>query len=212
MAVGGYRYYSWIQERTYCPDQFHCCGKGLRLGDGIEILSPKRMKVGNGVFIGDNCFIDATGGLQLGDCCALAPHTTILTLDHHYRGAESIPYGDARILKPVVFGDCVWIGRNASILPGVTIGEGAIVGLGAVVAKDVPPCAVVVGNPARIVKYRNTTKYYSLKNRGSLRYATPPTSFWIPAEMRHKYGALLTEIGYDASVMGEQGSTSDIDL
>jgi acetyltransferase-like isoleucine patch superfamily enzyme len=169
----------------------------VHIGGGVLIESPERMKIGDGVFIGSNCSIDATGGLQLGDCCALASNTTILTVDHQYRGAESVPYSDARMLKPVVIEDCVWVGMKASILPGVIIGEGAIVGLGAVVAKDVPPCAIVVGNPARIVKYRDKAEYYSLKNSGSLRPAGRcSTRFWIPAEMRQKYNRLLQEIGY----------------
>lgn len=176
----------------------------MYFGAGTLIDSPEKMKIGDGVFIGRNCSINATGGLQLGNCCVLASNTAILTEDHHYRGAESIPYGEARILKPVVIGDCVWVGMKASILPGVTIGEGAIVGLGAVVAKDVPSCAIVVGNPARIVKYRDKTEYHSLKNGGAIRPACRgSTRLWIPAEMRHKYDELLREVGYDVDAGSE---------
>lgn len=198
IAVGGYWYYSYVQERSYYPSQFCSYGKGVKIGAGVLIRSPEKMKIGDGVFIGSNCSIDAFGGLKLGNCCALASNMTILTLDHHYRGAESIPYGETRIIKPVVIGDYVWVGKNASILPGVTIGEGAIVGLGAVVAKDVPSCAIVVGNPARIVKYRDKKEYYSMKNAGSTRSTgSQSTRFWIPAEIRHKYNELLQEVGYD---------------
>src|ERR1022692_3366992 len=55
---------------------------------------------------------------------------------------------------PVIIADDVWIGARAIILPGVTVGSGSIIGAGAVVSKDVPPGAVVVGNPARIVRNR----------------------------------------------------------
>ncbi len=197
MAIGGYWYYSYVRERTYRPSQFCSYGEGVHISGHVSIESPGKMKVGNGVFIGSNCTIDATGGLQIGNCCALASNTTILTVDHQYRDAASIPYDDAKMLKPVVIEDCVWVGMKASILPGVTIGEGAIVGLGAVVTKDIPPCAIVVGNPARIVKYRDKVEYHSLKNSGSLRPACRcATRFWIPAEMSQKYGALLQEVGY----------------
>ena len=57
--------------------------------------------------------------------------------------------------RPVVIGDDVWIAARAIILPGVTIGKGSIIGAGAVVTKDVPEYAVVGGNPARVIRYRN---------------------------------------------------------
>lgn len=57
--------------------------------------------------------------------------------------------------KPVVIGDDVWIGARVIILPGVTVGKGAVLGAGTVVARDVPEWAVVVGNPARVVKFRS---------------------------------------------------------
>jgi len=156
------------------------------------------MKIGNGVFIGENCLIDAVGGFKLGNYCALASHTTVLTLDHLFRGAESIPWSETRVIKPVVIEDYVWVGMNASILPGVTIGEGAIIGLGAVVTKDVPPRAIVVGNPGRIVGYRDEDSYESLKSRGAIRPpASCSTHLWVPPDMIGKYRDLLKEVGYD---------------
>jgi acetyltransferase-like isoleucine patch superfamily enzyme len=170
----------------------------VKIGANVFIRAPAKMKIGDGVFIGENCLIDAIGGFQLGNCCALASNTTVITLDHHYKSTESIPWGDERIIKPVVIEDYVWIGMNASILPGVTIGEGAIVGLGAVVPKDVPPLAIVVGNPARIVAYRDEKQYSQSKNRGAVRaVSTRCKGLRIPAEMREKYHDLLKEIGYD---------------
>jgi acetyltransferase-like isoleucine patch superfamily enzyme len=204
MAIGGYWYYSYVQEHRYRPSQFCSYGQGVHIGAGVSIELPKRMKIGDGVFIGSNCSLDATGGLQLGKCCALAAHTTILTVDHHYQNAESIPYDNVRMLEPVVIEDCAWIGARACILPGVTVGEGAIVGMGAVVPKDVPPCAIVVGNPARIVKYRDTKEYHSLKERGAFRYPDPSAwRFAISGEMERKYGGLLRELGLDVHTESE---------
>ncbi|MDT8302438.1 MAG: acyltransferase [Sedimentisphaerales bacterium] len=198
MAAGGYWYYNRVQGQTYAPSRFCSYGKGVRIGADVFIRTPEKMKVGNDVFIGSNCFIDAIGGFQLGNCCALASNTTILTLDHYYQSSESIPWGEERIIKPVVIENNVWIGMNVSILPGVTIGEGAIVGLGAVVPKDVPPLAIVVGNPARIVGHRDEKEYHALKKRGAVRAVSARcTSLWIPAEMQEKYHDLLREVGYD---------------
>ncbi len=197
-AVGGYWHYQHVQSRRYTPEQFRSCGADVDIGAGVFIRAPERMKIGRGVFIGSDCYIDALGGLQLGDCCALASNATILTVDHHFRDAQCLPWDDVRIIKPVVVGDYAWIGKNACILPGVRIGEGAILGLGAVVPKDVPPRAIVVGNPARIVGHRDEEQYNSLKKAGATRTASTRCSvLWVPPEMREKYHDLLQEVGYD---------------
>ena len=109
MAIGGFWYYRHTQERRYSSNLFCKYGKNIRIGEGVSIRSPEKMKIGNGVFIGENCLIDAIGGFQLGNCCALAANTTVLTLDHHYRSTESIPWGEDRIIKPVIVEDYVWV-------------------------------------------------------------------------------------------------------
>ena len=65
-----------------------------------------------------------------------------------------------------MIGDCVWFGNKVTVLGGVTIGEGAIIAAGAVVTKDVPPLAIVGGNPAKVIKYRNADHYFKLKAEG----------------------------------------------
>lgn len=170
----------------------------MEIGARTLITCPERIRIGHDVFIGHDCRIASRGGLRIGNYCALASYVTILTLDHHHRGAETLPWGEARIIKPVVIQDFVWVGLNAFILPGVTIGEGAIVGLGAVVAKDVPPRAIVVGNPARPVRYRDEADYEALKKAGAFRAPTARCKrFWIPKEIRQKYRELLEQVGYD---------------
>lgn len=73
-----------------------------------------------------------------------------------------LPYDERYFCRKVVIGKYVWIGARATILPGVTIGDGAVIGAGSVVTKDVPSCAVVGGNPAKVVKYRNIEKFNDL--------------------------------------------------
>ena len=70
------------------------------------------------------------------------------------------------MLKEVVIGNWVWCGANVTIVPGVHIGDGAVIGSGAVVTKNVPECAVVAGNPAKIVKFRSKEQFYRLKQEG----------------------------------------------
>ena len=77
-----------------------------------------------------------------------------MTSNHNYEGG-AIPYDDMAWVKDVVIGDFVWLGSRVIILPGVTIGEGAIIQAGAVVVRDIPPCAIAGGNPAEVFKYRD---------------------------------------------------------
>ena len=87
----------------------------------------------------------------------------IMLGSHDYDHGESIPYGSIYVEKNVVIGDCVWLGSDVTISGNVTIGEGAIVAIGSVVVKDVPPFAVVGGNPAKVIKYRDVDHYNRLK-------------------------------------------------
>ena len=89
----------------------------------------------------------------------------IITQNHNYEG-DSIPYDKTYIKKTVTIGDCVWFGHRVMVVGNVNIGEGAIIAAGAVVVKDVPTLAIVGGNPARVLKYRDSDHYYKLKAEG----------------------------------------------
>lgn len=77
-----------------------------------------------------------------------------------------IPYDNTYVFKNVDIGDCVWFGNRVIVVGNVNIGEGAIIAAGAVVTKDVPPLAIVGGNPAKVIKYRDKEHYYKLKEQG----------------------------------------------
>jgi acetyltransferase-like isoleucine patch superfamily enzyme len=101
------------------------------------------------------------------DRCLFPPGTGVddflIKSQFNYESEKAIPYDDTNILKPVVIEDFVWFGSNVTIVPGVTIGEGAVVGAGAVVTRDVPKHAVVGGNPAQVIKYRDALRFERLK-------------------------------------------------
>lgn len=138
-------------------------GLNVQFGSGIKIRKGKNMTIGNNVRIGANCIFSAVGGIEIGNNVAFGPEVLIWTDNHNYYEPERLPFDNILIRKKVKISDYCWIGARVSICPGVTVGEGAVVAMGAVVSKDVPKCAVVAGNPARIVKYRNIEKFEELK-------------------------------------------------
>jgi acetyltransferase-like isoleucine patch superfamily enzyme len=104
------------------------------------------LEVGDRVSINAFVHIWAQGGVRIGDDSLVASHVAITSLTHALTGGK---YSATCLYRPVSIGRNVWIGTHAVILPGVTIGDDAVVGAGAVVTRDVEPGAVVVGIPAR---------------------------------------------------------------
>ena len=105
----------------------------------------KNIHLGKGVFINSGCQFQDQGGITIGDGTLVGPKTVIATLNHGFKASER----HALDPKPVVIGKKVWIGANCTILPGVTIGDNAIIAAGAVVTKDVEENTIVGGVPAK---------------------------------------------------------------
>ena len=108
----------------------------------------KNIHVGEGVFINACCHFQDHGGVYIGDGCQIGHGVVFATLNHGLPRSER----QHTVPAPIRLGKDVWIGSNSTILPGVTIGDGAIVAAGAVVTKDVAPDTVVGGVPARFIK------------------------------------------------------------
>ena len=127
---------------------------GYRVDDGFRLSPPvytdfgKNIKIGKDVFVNSGCCFQDQGGVTLGDGCLVGHNVVFATLDHDKRPGRR---GDMTA-APIVVGKDVWIGAHATILKGVTIGDGAIVAAGAVVTRDVPPNTIAAGVPARVVK------------------------------------------------------------
>lgn len=108
----------------------------------------KNIHVGKGVFINSGCCFQDQGGITLGDGCLIGHQVVIATLNHDLDPARR----GGMYPAPVRLGKNVWVGAHATILPGVTVGDGAVIAAGAVVTKDVPAGVVAGGVPARVLK------------------------------------------------------------
>ena len=117
-----------------CPPFYTDCGKNIT--------------VGKNVFINTGCRFQDQGGIRIGDHVLIGHNVVLATLNHDFA-----PYNRATMHPaPIHIEDRVWIGANATVVPGVTIGENSIVAAGAVVTKDVPPNTIVGGVPAKVLK------------------------------------------------------------
>ncbi len=148
--------------------RFSLSRRGVIVGSGCVVngatflgsakLEPYNRMIGEPTIrIGDNFYINAgghmLGDITIGDNVMIGPKTIIWARDHGTK--LGIPMKEqAHVSAPIVIGNDVWIGAGVIILKGVTIGDGAVIGAGAVVTKDIPPLAIAVGNPAKVVKER----------------------------------------------------------
>ena len=123
---------------------------GTFLTPPFQVDCACRVKLGKNVFANHGLTVMSAGGIVIEDGVMMGPEVALLTVNHEPDDIRVIMTGAIRLCKNA------WIGARATILPGVTVGEGAIVASGAVVSKDVPPHAVVGGVPAKIIKIRET--------------------------------------------------------
>jgi acetyltransferase-like isoleucine patch superfamily enzyme len=125
----------------------------IHMGQYVQMTgirsSGKKVSIGKGSVINWNCMLYTTGGILIGENVSISAGVWLVTGTH----AMNDPLFPAAY-KPIVISDYAWIGMRATILGGVTIGEGAVVMAGAVVTRDVPPYTVVGGVPARVIRQR----------------------------------------------------------
>lgn len=107
----------------------------------------KNIKIGRNVFINSGCRFQDQGGITIGDGSLIGHNVVLATINHDYNPKKR----GTMYLKPIVLEENSWIGSNATILPGITIGENSIVAAGSVVTKDVPANTIFAGNPAKFM-------------------------------------------------------------
>jgi acetyltransferase-like isoleucine patch superfamily enzyme len=129
-------------------------GGFLLIYPGVYIYHTYAIMVGKAVSINTGAILDGRGGIKIGDYVMIGPNVCIASSNHNYRDrAVPVPL-QGHVMQPVSIGDEVWIGANATILGGVTIGKGAVIAAGAVVVKDVEENQIVGGVPAKDIGHR----------------------------------------------------------
>lgn len=148
---------------TIGKSSYLSCGRDLHVGKGTRLWAPKRLIIGDGVYIGKQVHIEAN--CTIGNYCLLANRVAIVGRHDHDYTALGYPVrfapwvGGRKIPSPfvdeaAVIEDDVWVGYGAIVLTGVTIGRGAIVAAGSVVTRDVPVYSIVAGVPAKVIGQR----------------------------------------------------------
>jgi acetyltransferase-like isoleucine patch superfamily enzyme len=130
-------------------------GVSCEINQGAE-LNPfgGSIRLANRVWIGPYVVIYGHGGVEIGEWSMVAMHATILSSNHSVPGLDRCMRWEKDVLLPTKIGRDVWIGANAVILGGVSIGDGAVIAAGSIVARDVAAGFIVAGNPAVVVKKR----------------------------------------------------------
>jgi len=155
-----------MRIREYTGQQLKYVSQGWNTPRVVCARGDGKFEIGKGSCLKSDSYIEYMGGVKIGDYFHTGRGLTIFTSNHDYDKGDKIPYGNDDVLREVVIGNWVWCGANVTIVPGVHIGDGAVIGSGAVVTKDVPECAVVGGNPAKVIKYRDKDHFYKLKSEG----------------------------------------------
>lgn len=143
-----------VLRRRVSRGLFDSAGRGINVEHGAWFGSGRGVRIGAGSGIGLDCVI--MGPVTLGENVMMGPRCLLVSWGHVTEDLD-VPMSQQGMTepRPIVIDDDVWIGGHVVVLPGVRIGTGAIIAAGSVVTSDVPPFAVVGGNPARILRHRS---------------------------------------------------------
>jgi acetyltransferase-like isoleucine patch superfamily enzyme len=143
--------YSHVRERGRMQ-----VGAGTGIAPNVSLRNGKRIWIGAASHIGERCCLwagDSTARILIGDHVSLAPEVFITASDYRFVAGQPFREQPKRE-RDIVIGNDVWLGTRVVVTAGVTIGDGCIVGAGAVVTRDLPAGAIAVGVPARVVSQR----------------------------------------------------------
>ena len=143
----------WMRAK-FMPRFLQHLGEHTTLQSGMRITNPEKVRIGSHCNLAQGVFITGGGGVLIGDWVGFGPDVKVWSVTHRFDDPDRPWLLQGWEKKPVTIEDDVWLGANAFVMPGVTIGRGAIVSAGAVVNKSIPPFAIVAGNPGRVLGWR----------------------------------------------------------
>lgn len=144
-----------IRLRTWLlPRFFLRFGRLSVVQSGLRVRNPELVSIGSHCNFGHNVFITGGGGVSIGDWVGFGPDVKIWSVNHRFDDPDRPWQLQGWDKRPVVIEDDVWLGANVFVVPGVSIGRGAIVAACSVVNKSIPAFAVAAGNPVRVVGWR----------------------------------------------------------
>lgn len=144
---------AWLRCR-FMPYFFKNFGDNIEMQSGLRVTNPELISIGSNCNFGQGTFITGGGGVRIGDWVGFGPDVKVWSVNHRFDDPDQPWLLQGWEKKAVVIEDDVWLGANVFVMPGVTIGKGAIISACAVVGKSVPAYAIVMGNPGRVVGWR----------------------------------------------------------
>jgi maltose O-acetyltransferase len=129
---------------------FNRCGAETFIEQGFYCDYGDKISLGDRVFININCTMLDAGQIIIGDDCLIGPNVQILTVTHALSPSERL--NKASYKDDVNIGNNVWLGAGVIVLPGINIADGAVIGAGSIVTKDVEACCLYLGNPAQKIR------------------------------------------------------------
>lgn len=143
----------WVRARVL-PRYFAGFGRDTVIQDRFRVTNPEKVSIGAHCNLAEGVFITGGGGVTIGNYVGLGPDVKIWSVNHRYADPDQPWMLQGYDQHPVVIEDDAWLGASCFVMPGVTIGRGAILSAGTVLMKSIPPYAIVAGNPGRIVGWR----------------------------------------------------------
>lgn len=147
-------YYAYKRSLFYMNTM--SCGDKFYAATGVSIYYPQNVKIGFSARMNRNVFITARERIIIGNYVMIGPNVVINSGNHNFTSVDRPMRLQGHSSKQIIIEDDVWIGANAVILPGVTLGKGCIIGAGAVVTHNVSPYSIVGGVPAKLIKNRQS--------------------------------------------------------
>ena len=129
-------------------------GSGVKLGNGLRVLGPANLVLGNNVALAHNVVLDARGGLTLHDGVLVGFESVLITFTHASNDPYRPVHHQGTVQGPIAVGSNAWLGARCLVLPGARVGNSSIVGAMSVVTSDIPDGTVAAGIPAKTIRNR----------------------------------------------------------